>query len=76
MYIGGVGEHYGLNVPAGNYDLLVFADSDADGVFSASEVVAQRQIVVDPSIVPGKVLGQVDLQLMTPVTIGWVEPFD
>jgi len=63
MHIGGIGEHYGLNVPAGNYDLLVFVDSNTDGVFSASEDVAQRKVSVTLSSAPDKVLGQVELQL-------------
>ena len=29
MYMGGVGDHYELNLPEGEYDLLIFADYDA-----------------------------------------------
>ena len=76
MYMGGVGDHYGLNLPKGSYDLLVFVDSDADGVFSASEVVAQQQIIADSFSAPDNVLSQVDFHLAAPVTAEWVEPFD
>jgi len=74
MYIGGVGEHFGLNLPAGQYDLLVLVDEDGDGVIRASEVAAHRQIVVDVSSAPEKVLSQVDFQLTEPVTVDWVTP--
>ena len=75
MYIGGVGDHYGLNLPEGKYDLLIFVDYDADGIFRASEVAAQKHILVDSSSAPDRVLGQVDFQLMKPVTVEWVAPF-
>ncbi len=29
MYVFGSGTHYGLNLPAGTYDVLIFADSEA-----------------------------------------------
>jgi len=76
MYMGGVGDHYGLNLPEGEYDLLIFVDYDADGMFRASEVAAQKHVVVDSSSAPDRVLSQVDFQLMKPVTVEWVAPFD
>jgi len=76
MYIGGVGDHYGLNLPEGRYDVLVFVDHDADGTVQASEVAAHRKIVVNLSSAPEKVLSQVDFHLMEPVTVDWVTPFE
>jgi pimeloyl-ACP methyl ester carboxylesterase len=76
MYFTGTGTHYGLNLPEGRYDLLVFADSDGDGIFGRSEVVGQRQIELSKSSVPDKVLGQSDIRLTLPFTIGWVAPID
>jgi pimeloyl-ACP methyl ester carboxylesterase len=65
------GSHYGLNLPEGSYDLLVFADIDGNGAFGPAEVVGERSIVLDSSSVPEKVLGQVDVQLTEPITINW-----
>jgi pimeloyl-ACP methyl ester carboxylesterase len=65
------GSHFGLNLPEGHYDLLVFADIDGNGVLESSEVVGKRVIELNSSLVPEKVLGQVDLQLTEPVTIDW-----
>ena len=71
MYFELAGSHFGLNLPEGHYDLLVFADIDGNGVLESSEVVGKRSIELNSSLVPGKVLGQVDLQLTEPVTIDW-----
>jgi len=70
------GSHYGMNLPEGHYDLLVFADIDGDGVFGPTEVVGKESIELNDSSVPEKVLGQVDVQLTVPVTIDWVVAID
>ncbi len=71
MFFETSGSHYGLNLPEGGYDLLVFADIDGNGAFEPSEVVGERVIVLDSSLVPEKVLGQVDVQLTEPITVTW-----
>jgi len=71
MYFEVAGSHYGLNVPEGFYNLLVFADIDGDSVFRSSEVVGRLSVGLDEIAVPEKVLGQVDVQLVEPVTIDW-----
>jgi len=76
MYFTRTGTHYGLNLPAGAYDLLVFVDNDGDGAFSRSEVVGKRQIELSISAVPDKVLGNVDIRLTAPFSVGWVAPID
>lgn len=65
------GAHYGLNLPDGNYDLLVFADLDLDRIFESSEVIGRRPVELDESLVPQKVLGHVDIELQDPVTLDW-----
>lgn len=65
------GSHYGLNLPEGAYQLLVFADIDRDGVFESTEVVGRRFVELNDVLVPQKVLGQVDVELDGPVTIDW-----
>ena len=70
------GSHYGLNLPEGTYDLLVFADLDDDGVFESSEVVGERSIELDDVRIPQKVLGQIDVELGEPVTVDSSVAFD
>ena len=65
------GAHYGLNLPEGRYDLLVFADVDGNAAFDESEVVGKRSIDLDINSAPDKVLGQVDVHLAEPITIDW-----
>jgi len=71
MFFEVAGSHFGLNLPEGRYDLLVFADIDGDGVFKSSEVVGERSIELNKTTAPEKVLGQVSVRLKTPVTINW-----
>ena len=71
MFFETSGSHYGLNLPEGRYELLVFADIDANGVFGPSEVIGKRSIKLNDSFAPEKVLGQMDVQLREPITIDW-----
>ena len=71
MYFQVAGSDFGLNLPEGSYHLLVFADINANGAFEPSEVVGERAIELDSSLVPDKVLGHVDVQLAEPVMIDW-----
>ena len=71
MHFSVAGSHYGMSLPEGRYDLLVFADIDGDGVFGRLEVVGQRTIDLNKATVPDMVLGQVDVRLTEPTTIDW-----
>ena len=71
MYFEVAGSHYGMSLPEGRYDLLVFADIDGDGAFGRTEVIGKRAIDLDKGSVPEMVLGQVDVQLTRPTTIDW-----
>jgi pimeloyl-ACP methyl ester carboxylesterase len=71
MFFETSGSHFGLNLPEGRYDLLVFADIDASGIFGPSEVIGKRSIELNDFTAPEKVLGQVDVQLGEPITIDW-----
>ena len=42
MYFQVAGSIYGMSLPEGHYDLLVFAYIDGDGIFGRSEVVGRR----------------------------------
>jgi pimeloyl-ACP methyl ester carboxylesterase len=76
IYFEVAGSHFGMNLPEGHYDLLVFADIDGNGVFGSTEVVGKRSIDLNDSSVSEKVLGQVDVQLSEPLTIDWEVSID
>jgi len=71
MYFEVAGTHFGLNLPEGRYDLLIFADIDRNGTFDSSEVVGKQSIELNNSVASEKVLGQVDVRLTEPITIDW-----
>lgn len=73
MFFTGVGTHYGLNLPAGEYDLLVFADADGNGRFDKDEVVGQRGLTLHAASSPEKVVDGIDFRLRRPFRIDWVE---
>ncbi len=73
MHFAGAGTHYGLNLPAGDYNLLVFADQDKNKIFDQSEVVGQRTIELNETTAPQKGLGHVDIILTEPKRIDWAE---
>lgn len=76
MHFQVAGSHYGLNLPEGTYELLVFADIDGDGVFESSEVIGQRFVELNDALVPQKVMGQVDVELAEPVAVDWSVAID
>ena len=57
------GTHYGLNVPPGIYDLVAFADHNANGVLESHEAVARRTLELPEAADVPKVRGHVDLEL-------------
>ncbi len=75
MYSAGAGTHFGLNLPAGDYQLLVFADSDLNQVFDQTEVIGQTTIALTPQGSEEKVLDHVNISLTSPRNFDWVEPF-
>jgi pimeloyl-ACP methyl ester carboxylesterase len=71
MYFEVSGSHYGMTLPEGHYDLLVFADIDGNGVFERTEVVGRRELQLDKASVPDMVLGQADISLSEPAMVDW-----
>jgi len=73
MYFAGAGTHFGLNLPEGNYQLLVFADRDKNQIFEQTEVIGRKDISLDPTTSPDKVLDRIEIQLSSPSRVDWVE---
>lgn len=72
MYFAAAGTHFGLNLPEGNYELLVFADLDKNQTFESAEVIGQQQILVNSTTSPDKVLDRIDIHLSSPRSVKWV----
>ncbi|WP_373017734.1 lipase family alpha/beta hydrolase, partial [Thiomicrorhabdus sp.] len=75
MYFAGAGTHFGLNLPEGDYQLLVFADLDNNQVFDSTEVVGQKTISLNQTTSPDKVLDRINVELSSSQRIDWVETF-
>jgi len=73
MFLAGAGTHFGLNLPEGNYQLLVFADRDEDRIFDKTEVIGRKDISLNPATSPDKVLDRITIHLSSPWTVEWVE---
>lgn len=74
-YYAGAGTHFGLNLPEGQYQLLVFADRDKNQVFDQTEVVGRKDITLNQSTSPDKVLDRVEIQLTAAGSVDWVDAF-
>jgi pimeloyl-ACP methyl ester carboxylesterase len=61
-----VGSYYGLNLPAGEYQILVVSDLNRDGFYDQSEIVGGRPLSLDRNPAAGKVVGDVDIPLQIP----------
>lgn len=73
MYFAGAGTHFGLNLPEGDYQLLVFADRDRNQIFEPNEVIAQQAISLNPTTSPEMVLDRIDIPLSSPQRVDWAE---
>ena len=57
--------YYGMNLPAGEYRLLVVSDRDGDGFYDQTEIVGGHSLSVSAESVSDKVLGGFDIDLAT-----------
>jgi hypothetical protein len=71
-HVARAGTQYGLNLPDGSFDLLVFADRNQDGIFDQTEVVGQREISLSMATYGDMVIPGVDVQLSEQVSVDWV----
>lgn len=73
MQLAGAGTHFGLNLPEGDYQLLVFADGDKNQIFDQTEVIGQKDISLNQTTSPEKVLDRIEIQLSSPRRVNWAE---
>ncbi len=65
------GTHYGLNLPPGHYDLVVFSDGNANSVLESHEVVARRLLELPEATHAARVRGNVDLETGAARMLEW-----
>jgi uncharacterized protein YifE (UPF0438 family) len=65
------GTHYGLNLPPGAYELVVFSDRNGNGILESHEVVTRRALELPDATNAPKVRGQVDLEVGATQTLEW-----
>lgn len=63
MFSRGADTHFGLNLPEGVYDLLVYADINGDDLFDQTEIVGERELVLSKTLYPELVVRQIDIPL-------------
>ncbi len=73
MYFAGAGTHFGLNIPEGDYQLLVFADRDNNQIFDQTEVIGQKAISLNQTTSPNMVLDRINIQLSSSHRVDWVK---
>jgi len=71
-YVAHAGTHYGLNLPAGQHDLIVFADENKNNYFEQAEAVGRRRIQLSVAIHPDKVVNDIDIPLSEQEPTDWI----
>lgn len=70
-HIAHVDTHFGLNLPEGKYELLVFADINLNGSFETDEVIGSRQVLLDKTIHPEMVAENIDILVSDSKLADW-----
>ncbi len=63
--------HYGLNLPPGEYELLVFADINGNGLYESHEVIGRESLSLAEKAGTENVAGQRDVMLGEARTLEW-----
>lgn len=74
MFLNSAGTHFGLNLPPGIYDLVVFADINKDGLFTKSEVIGLRNIDLSLEDNVQKIASEITIELKSIETELELEP--
>jgi len=73
MFLTRAGSHFGLNLPEGDYQLLVFADRNNNQLFEPAEVVSQQALSLNQATFPDKVVDRIELPLESPREVTWAQ---
>ncbi|WP_416308699.1 esterase/lipase family protein [Neptunicella sp. SCSIO 80796] len=63
MFFKGTGTHFGLNLPDGDYDLLIYADINGNHIFEQNETVGERKLSLSKTLYPQLIVNQIDIPL-------------
>jgi hypothetical protein len=66
-----VDTHFGLDLPEGNYDIVVFSDLNQNGYYESSEAIGQKKIAIDAVQYPAMVVTQLEIALGEAKTLDW-----
>lgn len=73
MFFKGTGTHYGLNLPEGTYTLLIYADINKDREFQQSEIVGKRELVLNTTNFPEKIVKDMNIEVTASSRVTWAE---
>lgn len=71
MHNAGVGKHYALNLPKGNYQVLGLADFNRDLLYSPDEIIGQYSISLNKNSYSEMVVGNVNFDLTSKQSVAW-----
>jgi uncharacterized protein YifE (UPF0438 family)/uncharacterized alpha/beta hydrolase family protein len=71
MHDVGSGTHFGLDLPLGDYVILVFSDRDHNRVYESHEVIGKSQLSLSKQNYPSMVVTQHTIEIDNSSTIGW-----
>lgn len=66
-----IGTHFGMNLPEGDYDIVIFSDRNSNGIYEYDEAVGQRAITVNAQRYPARVITQLDIALQDAHPVPW-----
>ena len=67
----GAGTHFGLDLPSGNYDILVFSDRNRNRVYDSDEVIGKSKLSLSKQNYPSMVVTQHSIEIGNSSTIDW-----
>jgi triacylglycerol esterase/lipase EstA (alpha/beta hydrolase family) len=59
----GIDSYFGLNLPEGDYNLLIASDLNKDGFYDSTEIVGERPLSLNKNEIPEKVLGDYNIDI-------------
>lgn len=66
-----VGTHFGLHLPEGKYEVVLFSDDNNNGYYESFEAIAQQSITIDSQLYPAKVITQFEVSLTKMPALAW-----
>ncbi len=67
----GVGTHFGLDLPPGDYEILVFSDRNENGLYESNEVIGKSKLSLSQQLFPDMVVTKYDIALGEASRISW-----